>query len=167
MNSEDTKSFSDDSIGGSGRLQFEESTSSSVDPMQFDSLRLNEDHFSVHSDLDYLEDYDSRSVMMLQQKQKQVNTFSKQNINREDVLELTISRYTDYLRNLSDNDTSNEKKRKLVKKICDLKVKLAKLREDEEMENALKSNSNSSINRDEDKSKQENFGNSFCSYRKL
>ncbi len=61
-------------------------------------------------------------------------------------MELTISRYTAHLNALSTTGTSQvgetadleEKKRQLVKRICDLKVKLAKLREEEEFEDALK-----------------------------
>ena len=58
-------------------------------------------------------------------------------------MELKITRYIAHLNTLSDSEQINdieleEKKRRIVKRICDLKVKLAKLREDEEFEDALK-----------------------------
>ena len=64
-------------------------------------------------------------------------------MSREEQLELTISRYTAHLNSLSTNTQLSkveleEKKRQLVKQLCDLKVKLAKLKEEEEFEDALK-----------------------------
>lgn len=89
-------------------------------------LFVEEDHFSVHSDIDFLEDVDLRS-----------------NLSREESIELAITRYTACLNSLSTNGQLSgreleEKKRKIVRRICDLKVKLAKLREEEEFEDALK-----------------------------
>lgn len=58
-------------------------------------------------------------------------------------MELTISKYRNQLDLLNNNSDLNknekeEKKRQIVKKICDLKFKLAKFWEDVEYEDTLK-----------------------------
>lgn len=57
-------------------------------------------------------------------------------------MELTILKYRNQLELLNKSDLNKndkeEKKRQIVKKICDLKFKLAKFREDVEYEDTLK-----------------------------
>lgn len=84
-------------------------------------LLLDEDHFSVNSDVDYL------------------NDIEYSNLKRDEKIELTITKYRRQLEsletgNLNPND-KDEKKRQLVKKICDLKIKLVKLQEEAEFNN--------------------------------
>ncbi|OTF84026.1 DUF4206 domain containing protein, partial [Euroglyphus maynei] len=61
------------------------------------------------------------------------------NLKRDEQIELTIAKYRSQLQsleteNLNSND-KEEKKRQLVKKICDLKIKLVKFREELEFNN--------------------------------
>ncbi|KAJ6222886.1 hypothetical protein RDWZM_001431 [Blomia tropicalis] len=112
------------------------------------SLFVDEDHFSVHSDIEFLDDVENRSTM-----------------SRDEQLELAISRYTSYLSSLSTNENLNEteleeRKRQIVKRICDLKVKLAKLREEEEFEDALRDQQS------DDEPKSDSSGNNVLFFKR-
>ncbi|KPM04735.1 DUF4206 domain containing protein [Sarcoptes scabiei] len=111
------------------------------------SFSLNEDHFSLHSDIDYLNDLEFSvgfTINLLDSKLK--ISFDSQNLNLDEQLELSILKHRNELNEMNasdiDNKASVEKKRLLVKKICDLKIKLAKYREDLEFNNAMKDTSN-------------------------
>lgn len=105
-------------------------------------LLLDEDHFSVNSDVDYLNDIEYSVITFICIYVSEINyniIYFIKNLKRDEKIELTITKYRSQLEsletgNLNPND-KDEKKRQLVKKICDLKIKLVKLQEEAEFNN--------------------------------